>query len=1160
MSHLTITQARQTGISIYNLVSRSGASAITLSSGTIVAITIVGSVVLFLLIVGPILVHLAKRQGSHRAAACPVSSLSLAEHGHLVQNGNVHAPRRLRKKSVASEHAAYSGVKDTESERGGAEFTKHLSLPILPSVFSRPEIWRISGPLSGDASWDGGGGDRNGNASRNGPPSRGDSNVHGERMYGSPEKHRGYTIYQNRRKMSWIDEDALHGPRVSPKKNVKRKPSWLTGNELTRKLSRHLSFHRFGAPELARSPTLPCLETGQEREYVGRMPEEQLESLKTRNTENAHRSHESGAEIEIEPRFPVRQPLQQGGSLNSQPRPQRLPIPSAAPPNPYRHSHTAVNAAQRLAGQARVPSLDAGAKAQRHPRLQQSNTDAELQVILRRTAEKLEDGRRSARRQTLMIPTSSSSSILPDQTRQGPNQECGCGKGRARPGDMTPSPAKSQKSAPAAMTYSELEGCSPMIQQGPSQSGTPWQTHRRTHTRQISLVSQLSMLSEAGSMAATPSNRSSQAGESHTVLSTPNRIAQPSPSYPQHVLNSRPYSPASQQSSALSTVYSEDEDSPPTSVLKLGSVPEGRGEIGRATAQAWQVCDTFDGRRTWRDGEDRNDRGSQELRGIFQTVHDPQPPYIRRGTLGQILPNTAQDAVVSASTYEDGIKQPAARISPKAPSTFTLQDVEATPEDPFTTCRTPTRQKLQRLSQVFSPLPAELPGDIVSSSLHAMKPISETPTPSPSHRRVIPPPHRLRPAASSPTLGNYHDPQFQIQPPSREPSPVASESGLSSVYDSYRYSRYSDSLEGSQMLARLSNATILTVPPTEASPTETKWNEDIFPATSAKNRKDYRGLEGGEGAYRSARVSLNSAVLGAGAYTHFVGTLESSGVEDGSVQLGYTVKDTLSRSQPIRDISLSDASDLSGESAYSQDEDGRDKLGPLVPFYHATTASGKYGVGVTSTVAELRRMNSQVSCVSGYSTATTIIAGDVSPTLPALRGGGCSPGKKAADGGAKNYLSLGSSPTSKGGEDEDSYAESKRYDAGSGMDGNEKKMTPLGIMEDTVKSRSKGTNDGITVRRGDVRRSRRSTIVESYEQDLDRARHVFRESGGYNLQAISEVSKDSVGPRDLITHAAKLSQEDGRRSLMGLELYDNKGFLRSSLRSSLASQDLANYV
>ncbi|KAJ2974291.1 hypothetical protein NUW58_g8704 [Xylaria curta] len=151
---------------------------------------------------------------------------------------------------------------------------------------------------------------------------------------------------------------------------------------------------------------------------------------------------------------------------------------------------------------------------------------------------------------------------------------------------------------------------------------------------------------------------------------------------------------------------------------------------------------------------------------------------------------------------------------------------------------------------------------------------------------------------------------------------------------------------------------------------------------------------------------------------------------------------------------------------------------------------------VTNAVAELRRMNSQVSCVSAHSTATTNIT---SPTLPALRGGGCSPGKKGATGGAKNYLSLGSSP-SREKEGECDYVGNKKPDAGGWRHRNgqnEEKMIPVNTREEaTVESRSKGPEGGIAVWNGGVGRPRGNTVVESFEQDLDRARQVFRKSRG----------------------------------------------------------------
>ncbi|KAI3321900.1 hypothetical protein HD806DRAFT_545579 [Xylariaceae sp. AK1471] len=1182
MPNLALAEAQKTGtytsssIPGHNLISRSISMAssttptTTLSSGAIAGITIAGSVLLFLLVIGPLLIQLAKWQDRHRAAACPVSSLSFAEHGHhLAQDRDRDAPRRLQKKTAASERVVDLGL-GAGGSRGG-RLVRHLSLPILPPVLSRPGSFNLGGPFSGGVPGNGGASGSNGQ-------SRADAYAGGQQ--GSKEKHRGYVIYQNRRKTSWIDEDALHGPRVSPKKSNERKTSWLTGNGLTRTLSRHFSIRRHRTPELARSPTLPCTETGQGREFVDGIPTKLFEG---RSIANSQRLREFAGEIEMGPRFPARQGQEQGGSLMNNsptiahvrivhPGPQRVPIPTAALVNPRCRSNTALDAAQQLAGRARVPSLDVAASGQRYSRMQQSSTDAELQAILRRTAERLQDGSRSARRQTLMLPASASSSRLPDQIRPDTNQECGCGKGHMRPGDdTTPSPAKSQKSAPAVMLYSELEGCSPRLPQGLSQNGTPRHTHRRTHTRHVShvsQVSQVSMLSEPDSLVATPSRRGSQPDILHTALSSPSRAAQTSPTHSQQALNARSYSPASEQSSALSTLYSEEEGSPPISTLNLDRVSKGGSEMERrAMAQALRACDALDGGQRRNDGEYGNEKNGGESLREFQADQSPRPLHIRKGTLGQILPNSIQNAAVTGSTRRDSIKQPEPRISPKAISTFTLQTLKAATEDPFTACTPPARPTPQRLSQLFSPLPAELPGDTVSPSVHISGPSSDTPTPSPSHRRVIPPPHRLQPARSSPTLGQHQEPQLQIQPPTREPSPVVSESGLSSVYESYRYSRYSDSLEGSQMLGRLSTATMLTVPTAEASPTKSRWNEDIIPITTAEGDVYDRVKENGASAFYTAHLRLNTAVGGAGAYTHVIGSHGPSTMEHGSSDKKYTVDDALLRSQQHHEVSLSVISDLTAESTYSQDEDGRDQLAPLMPVASTTASSGKHAMRVTSAVAELRRMNSQVSCVSGYSTATATTAcnGEItSPTLPALRGGGFSPGKKGAGGGAKNYRALGSSPSSRrDGEDEYSNGESCRYDnAGSGRNGddqNGKETAAVEIREDrTVKggNGSKGAKDETALRRGGVGRSRRNTVVESFEQDLSRARQVLRESRGYNIQAIPEASKKSCGTGGLLTHAAKLMQEEGRVSLESLGLYDDKGFLKSPL----ARKDLAKHV
>ncbi|RYC57787.1 hypothetical protein CHU98_g8421 [Xylaria longipes] len=1088
MPNPTLRQIQQTGMSIYRLMSRSESSTTMLSSGALASIAIAGSVFFFLVIVGPILIKLAKRRGRRGETEDSVASLSSAEHGQLSQDENFNAPRRLRKRSVVSDGVMYLGMKGAGSEGGGRDgsggVARHLSLPIIPPVLSRPDSYRAGGPSSGGGSGNHGS-DRNGDGGGNKTRPGTDSCANGEQIYESSEKRRGHAIYQNRRKTSWIDEDALHGPRVSPK-NSKRKSTWFPGRGLTRTLSRHLSIRRFNAPELDRSPTLPFIETCPGPGIVDRTPRQSSESRKTGCIDNPHRSRELKTETEIEPHFPTHQSIQPGRSLNNSrishvqsSGPQRASVPGAVPPIPRCYNNVAIGAAQQLAGRGRVPSFDIGVNGQRYSRIQHSNTDAELRAILRRTAERLQDGSRSTRRQTLMPPTSSTPPRVLDQTRQSPDQECGYGKDHGYVGSTVSSPAKSQKSAPAVMLCSELEDCSPGIRQDSSQNGSPWQKHRRTHTQvipHISRMPQVSMFSEPDSPVATPSGRRSQAHISHTALSSPTRSIHTPPSHPQQELIPRSYSPASDQSSALSTVYSEEEDNPPISDLKLDNSPTGGSEMERrAMAQALRTSEAFYGGQTQRDGDAENSEGRRELQENLQTGHDPQSLHKRTGTLERIYPYGTRTAASSPSERQDGIKQPVARFSLQA--TSTIQTLQTRTGDPFTTCTTPKRLTPQRLSQVFSPIPVERQGDTTSPSAAMAEPYS----PSPSHRRVIPPPHCLRPGANSPTLGHYHDSQFRIQPPSREPSPVESESGLSSVYDSYRYSRYSDSVEGSQVLARLSATTMLTVPPTEASPTKSRWDQTPLPATSTESHTSDRGIESGGAAFLSAHVRLNNAISGAGTYTHFAGPSGPSTTGNCSAEMRYTAEDALPRSQPRRDISCGAVSCISG-SVYSQDEDGRDKLAPLLPIYSATAAPGNRTSRVMNSVAELRRMNSQVSCVSAYSTATTNVT---SPTLPALRGGGCSPGKKGTVGATKNYFSLGSSPNS---EDRDrdgeyGYEKSRRLDASNGRDDegqNEKTTAPI--------ETSKEIRDEFTLRKSGIRRSRRNTVVESYEQDLDRAR------------------------------------------------------------------------
>lgn len=1008
-----------------------------------------------------------------------------------MRGGDANAARRLRK-GASNERAMYLGMQHGEEPDGGWRSARRLSLASIPPVFTRSRGLSVgNSPSSNIVS---GNGTARSSTRRNdgrsgAPSSSAGSCTHGDQtVKQSPEKHRGRMIHQNRRKMSWIDEDALHGPRISPKKDTKKKKkttNWFRGNGLTRTLSRHLSFRGYHAPELARSPTLPCAETGQGQGFGDGTP---LETRHTASTENGRREREFEAELDVEPGFPVRQSPQRGASFDAPvvTNPQtasagsyQFPMPGTALPCPQCHNNMVINAAQELAGQARVPNLEARADGQRQSHMQQGATDAELVAILRRTAERLQDGNRSVRRQTMMLPSSSSSSRLQERAGQVPNEECVCGLGAACSCNMVPSPTKSQKSAPAVMLYSELEGSSPVVQRGTPQSNAPWQTHRRSHTRRIShisQVSQVSMLSDADSLVMTPSRRGSQADVIQTALSSPSRTAHTSPSYQQQL-----YSPVSEQSSALSTVYSEEEGSHPTGVAELDDTTREASEMER------------------RDG----------AQGTRNSQIGVSPLHLRRGTPERRSPTSTHNAHTFASM---GITQTAT-------------------QDPFMTCATPTRPTPQRLSRVFTPLPAELPGDAATRSpIDDTEQVRGSPTRSRSRRSVIPPPRQLRPDMEFQAV-EQHDLRFQAQQPSRQPSLAVSESGLSSVYDSYRYSRSGDSIGDSEMPEQLSTGTIITVPPTEELSTKSRRDEDIASTVSTKSpTEDHKVENNGAGASQSGHMRVNRTR--SRAYTHLAHPLRLFPTDSGSMPIRYPTADATPRSQPTREISLSGVSELSAESTYSQEEDGRDKLAPLIPFRPAMGASGRHGHArrVTSTVAELRRMNSQVSCVSGYSTATTTAGATemLSPTLPALRGGGFSPGKKEMGNGGKNYLSLGSHQTRGDDERNSRYADGEVPDGGSGRDSdesNERETASAERLEDgAIESLSGGRMDHITVRRGSVRRSRRHTVVKSFEQDLDRARQVLRESRVYNLQTGSDISSKTFAFDSAMAQATESTQ------------------------------------
>ncbi|KAI1329119.1 hypothetical protein F5Y16DRAFT_134468 [Xylariaceae sp. FL0255] len=774
----------------------SASSTSTLSSGAIAGIAVAGSIVVFLAI-GSILIVLARWQNQQRAPAmaCPISGIPSDASNECEEDGG--GPRKLRKVNKAAMNEA------------AKEVSRHLSFPLLPPVLSRPGSFSFNWGLGGSGT---------------SLPALNESRVKkkGATLFRrpqtpmaatvvavatgapsssrSPEKQRGYQIYQNRRKASWIDEDALHGPRTSsssssPRKQHKRsrKGSWLAGRSggITRALSRHLSIgrnrHRGEQQlELDRSPTLPYTEpfTQPLGLSYGQQYRLQLHQQYQQQQYQEQQARVLPAELSMLANAHIR--------IVSPTGPQPVALP-----RPYSQKSAAAAASHQQKSQPpplTVSRLRAANERQQSPprlRISSVTVDADLQTILQRTAERLEDGHRSARRQTLALKGCSASQRRSEAVEK--QEKCGCGKehdqfGITGKSGSTPTRQRSWTYNKSTTTvFAELEGCSPIISctQSPSQgqvqghhSGASY-GHKRTHTRQISHVSHISEISqysfissEPDSMAVSVSRTGSQTDVIKTALSSPSRSNHSSPgsatrSMTTTTLMAQSYSPASSQSSGLSTVYSEEEGGESDMGVggKAGALNQSRAPPRHVTSK------------------------------ILHT---------RQGTLGHVPATDSRVVVVSSGSPQRPI-----------PSKFTVQGLKTSvEEDPFTACATPSRPTPERLSQVFSPLPAELPGEAAAKANHPSVritgPGSGSPTPirsrSPTQRRsttrrVMPPPYRLRPAASSPTLGQpengvlgqqlqlqFHLPVPNDQSPPREPSPAVSESGLSSVYDSYRYS------------------------------------------------------------------------------------------------------------------------------------------------------------------------------------------------------------------------------------------------------------------------------------------------------------------------------------------------------------------------------------
>ncbi|KAK6833217.1 hypothetical protein PG987_007911 [Apiospora arundinis] len=801
----------------------------SLSTGAIIGIAISGAFVLFVAL-SLLLICVSRWQQRRRWLAEQAESGTM---GTPSQDDSSSFPRRLRKKSILDAE----GISEPD-------FSWHrISLPIIPPVFSRKPSMNLA-PFRDDVHSSAGQSQRT-------------------------QKERGRELSDLRRKSSWIDEDALHGPRISKPKS---KHSLLP-------LRRKLSFRQpMNSTTLMGSPTLPHAE---HKTDLG-----PIESTNTAPQAAAGTRCSSSGTVLYGPR-----PASPTASTLAQ---TIVPIPQPPPlavTQTTKTTHTiAFEAAQQLAGKSRLP------ETQRPPRNCTSATD--LSEILQLTAARLQDGRRSPRRQTMFAASTSRTTqqVVRFEEVHMVNSDA-------------LSPVRNQRSAPAVL---ELDAAETSPLKGLPTPGMKYQNSHDRHVSQMSHVSQFSIVSEADSLVV--SNRGSQP-DMQTALSSPSRHARAK----EMAQEPRPNTSGS-ESSALSTLYSVDE------------------ELEASQANNPSMARKADTRTTYQS----NDMYEKSPKFPFQKGGSPRISKLRRGTLGQFhgpRPMPRPESPALSLSPPDRAAKPQ-----ETPVQFSIYSVE---DDPFTTEPSPLQDSPQ-LSDIFKVVPGNThcpetgPKSRDSSLSMKPKPLArakkgaQSPTPSSKSLRItLPPPYVLRPG---PPAQNVYERRHSATSSSRNSGSSANESS-------------SNNGNGVAITTTIgySTTTLMTMPGPQGSPT----SPDERPASRAGFRCD-------------DRLSASDDAL-----------------EDEE-----------------RDVALGKLRVLA-----RRKEEEEDQLPPL--------RNNRDSTQINNLVAELRRMNSQISQASCYSTASTAssntLAPVTSPTLPALRGGGFSPGKKSGVSGAsRNYLAVGS--------------------------------------------------------------------------------------------------------------------------------------------------------
>lgn len=931
------------------------AGSTTLSTGGIVGVAIAGAFVVFAAL-SLLLVLVARRQSRRRWLAEHAESGTT---GPASQNGSEEKstfPRRLRKKSIF----------DAEGSPEPIPEWHRISLPIIPPVFSRRPSLNLA-PFR-DVHSSGGQSQRT-------------------------ERERGRELLELRRKSSWIDEDALHGPRISKPRS---KPSLLS---LRRKLSCRQPLTN---STMLGSPTLPHAE---HKSNLGTGPEESNSAAQS--TAGTRCSSSGTVLYGPRPEPPTLSTKQAGPSASQE--------PLTAMQTERDTNKIVFEAAHQLAGQSRLPN------PQRLPRNCTSATG--LSDILQLTAARLQDGNMSARRQT-MFAESTARKIQQLVRFEGVHIE----------DSDAVSPTRSQKSTPDVVEL-EAKETSPqkLLALGPFK--------KPNHDRHVSHVSQFSIVSEADSLVV--SNRNSQP-DVQTALSSPSRHERAKELVQAEQAQELRPTTSGSESSALSTLYSVDEEaetSPTKSAVieRIVDVPMSQ------------------------QSHERHDRSPKFP---FENGGSPRMGRLRRGTLGQFhgpRPMPRPESLAMPASPIGKTDKP--RETSLHFSIYTVED------DPFIARSSPS-QDSPPLSQVFKVLPGNVKrletGSKSRDSIRivdykpAMRVTKATGTPTPSTKSLritLPPPYVLRPGSPTPDASD------------RRPSPTLSSRSAGSSANESSSNGDRNSVAGGM---GYSTTTLLTIPSPESSPTKS----DERPGSRAGFRCDPLTATGDE-------------------------------LDDAERDLpNYKNNKSMSRSRLLGPQTRLP----SDGSVYSQEEEDEeeDRLPPL------RSAGNRDSAQIASVVAELRRMNSQISQASAYSTASTassntlaatVIPEEIgSPTLPALRGGGFSPGKKGGPTGAsRNYLSVGSPGKRRSRDD------SKERRRGSGGGG--------------------GGNSGVT-----ARRSRRGTVgagMGSGTGLTDRLQELDRHMAG--------LSREASAKRSDRNSAGRLRAETSPGSL-----YDESGFLKSS--------------